>query len=61
MQIRFGATDTPPCPECRSLMRLTRRTPHPKLGYELELQTFTCRACHHEIDRTADLTGEVLA
>jgi hypothetical protein len=59
MPIRFGATDTPVCPQCSALMRLTRRTPHPELGYQLELQTFTCRACHHEMMRNADRMGEV--
>jgi transposase-like protein len=61
MTIRFGVTDTPTCPQCKSLMTLTRRTPHPDFGYQLELQTFTCRACQHEITRNADLAGEVLA
>jgi hypothetical protein len=60
MPTRFGATDTPVCPECKNLMRITRRTPHPEYGYDFELQTFTCRVCHHEIERTADLLGEVL-
>jgi len=45
MPTRFGASDTPRCPECKNLMRLTRRTPHPKRGYDFELQTFTCRVC----------------
>ena len=61
MLIRFGATDTPRCPECKSLMRITRRTPHPVRGYDYELQTFTCMACKHEIERTADRSGEVAA
>jgi hypothetical protein len=61
MPTRFGAKDTPTCPQCKSLMRLTRRTPHPELGYALELQTFTCRVCQHEIRRNADVTGEVAA
>jgi hypothetical protein len=55
----FGATDTPICPECKNLMRLTRRTPHPKLGYDFELQTFACRVCQHEVVRNADRQGEV--
>jgi hypothetical protein len=61
MPARFGAADTPACPQCNNLMRLTRRTPHPDFGYDLELQTFTCRACQHEPQRNADLSGEVLA
>ena len=59
MLIRFGAADTPTCPECKYLMRLTRRTPHPVRGYNFELQTLTCRVCQHEVERTADRRGEV--
>ena len=61
MPTRFGATDTPTCPECKNIMRLTRRTPHPMRGYAFELQTFTCRVCKHEIERVADIGGEVAA
>ena len=59
MSISFGAADTPTCPECKNLMRLTRRMPHPKYGYDFELQTFTCRVCRHEVERNADRRGEV--
>jgi hypothetical protein len=61
MPNRFGAADTPTCPECKNLMRLTRRSPHPTRGYDFELQTFTCRVCQHEMERTADRAGEVAA
>ena len=61
MLARFGATDTPTCPHCKNPMRLTKRTPHPKHGYEFELQTFTCGVCQHEIERDADILGEVVA
>jgi hypothetical protein len=61
MPNRFGAADTPTCPECQNLMRLTRRGPHPTRGYEFELQTFTCRICQHEFERTANCAGEVAA
>jgi hypothetical protein len=61
MPIRFGATDTPECPKCKNIMRLSRRTPHPTRGYDFELQTFTCRICQHEIQRQADIGGEVAA
>jgi transposase-like protein len=61
MLARFGATDTPTCPYCKNPMRLTKRKPHPKHGYEFELQTFTCGVCQHEIERDADILGEVLA
>jgi hypothetical protein len=56
---RFGAPDTPACPKCKNRMRLTRRMPHPKYGHEFELQTFTCRVCQHEIERSADRPGDV--
>jgi len=59
MPTRFGACDTPACPQCKNPMSLTRRTPHPKRGYDFELQTFTCRVCNHEIERSADGLGEV--
>jgi hypothetical protein len=61
MPNRFGTADTPACPQCKNLMRLTRRTPHPKYGYDFELQTFTCRVCRHEVQRNADRRGEVTA
>jgi hypothetical protein len=61
MRTRFGTTDTPICPECNNNMRLTRRTPHPVRGNDFELQIFTCRICRHEIERDADLLGEVMA
>ena len=61
MPARFGASDAPVCPECKNPMRLTRRTPHPELGYDFERQVFTCRVCQHEIQRNADVLGEVLA
>jgi hypothetical protein len=61
MASRFGVTDTPACPKCKNLMSLTRRARHPTRGYDFELQTFTCRICHHEIERTANGAGEVAA
>jgi hypothetical protein len=61
MPIRFGATDTLTCLQCKGRMRLTRRTPHPTRGHAFELQTFSCMACTHEIERTADRSGEVAA
>jgi hypothetical protein len=59
MPTRFGAADTPICPECKNLMRVTRRAPHPTRGYDFELQNFTCRICQHEITRCTDRLGEV--
>ena len=59
MPISFGKNDTRICPECKSGMCLSRRTPHPKFGYDFELQAFTCRVCQHEVERSADCLGEV--
>jgi hypothetical protein len=59
MPTRFGSADTPACPGCKNPKRLTRRMPHPKHGYDFELQTFTSRVCQHEIERNADRLGEV--
>jgi hypothetical protein len=53
----FGSRDTPVCPRCKNAMRLTRRGPHPTLGYVFEIQTFTCGTCHYEILRSADCRG----
>ena len=47
-----------PKPSC-NIMRLSRRAPHPIRGYDYELQTFTCRICQHQIERAADIGGEV--
>jgi hypothetical protein len=60
MRVRFGATDNPPCPQCKSRMCITRRTPHPVYGMEFERQTFECRSCRYEIERNADRVGEIL-
>jgi hypothetical protein len=60
MAAGFGATDTPICPQChKATMNLTRRAPHPTLGYAFEVQTFSCSTCRYEITRTADRLGEV--
>jgi hypothetical protein len=39
-------------------MSLSRRTPHPEHGDAYERQTFTCRECRHEIERSADSRGK---
>jgi hypothetical protein len=61
MLTHFGVSDTPLCPQCKNLMRLTKRSPHPKYGNDFELQTFTCKVCQHEIKRDADCLSEVIA
>jgi hypothetical protein len=57
--VRFGANDHPICAECKNLMRLTRRVPHPIHGIDFEQQTFECRSCRYEIERSADRLGEI--
>jgi hypothetical protein len=57
MQIRFGARNGPTCPDCTRPMYVTRRTPHPLYGITYELQTFECRTCGGEIERSADRSG----
>ena len=59
MPTRFGATDNPVCSECKNRMHLTRRTPHPTRGDDFEQQIFLCRVCKHEIERDANVLGEV--
>jgi hypothetical protein len=59
MPASFGKGDTLICPECNSRMGLSRRMPHPKFGYDFELQTFTCGVCRHNVERSADCLGEV--
>jgi hypothetical protein len=51
----FGVNFPPVC--CRKDMRLTRRAPHPLYGLEYELQSFECRICGRDIDRSADGAG----
>ena len=38
-------------------MYVIRRTPHPLYGNTYELQTFKCRTCGDEIERSADQSG----
>ena len=51
----FGVNYLPVC--CRQGMRLTRREPHPQYGFDYELQSFECRKCGRDIDRSADGAG----
>lgn len=53
----FGAGDQPVCPRCGKTMSLSRRTPHSEHGQSYERQTFTCRACGYDIERSADKRG----
>jgi hypothetical protein len=54
---RFGAHEGPKCSLCNRTMCVTRRTPHPIYGDTYELQTFECRTCGYEIERSADRSG----
>jgi hypothetical protein len=54
---QVGADNGLICPSCRQMMRVARRTPHPLYGNEYELQTFICRTCGDEIQRSADRDG----
>jgi hypothetical protein len=42
-------------------LSISRRVPHPSRGYDFELQNFTCSICQHEIQRAADIGGEIAA
>jgi hypothetical protein len=42
------------CPECKSLMQLTKRAPHLALGAADERQVFMCHICCHRIELNAD-------
>jgi hypothetical protein len=57
MQIRFGSHQGPTCPACERIMNVIRRTPHPIYGDTYELQTFECRTCKFETERSADRSG----
>ncbi len=57
IQIKFGVHEGPICPACAKTMQVTRRTPHPLHGHTYELQTFECRTCGNEIERSADRSG----
>jgi transposase-like protein len=54
----FGSADELRCPQCGGTMSLTRRTPHSEHGDSYERQTFTCRECRHEIERSTDTHGK---
>jgi len=53
----FGADDHPKCPKCKGVMALFRRTPHETLGSKYERQSFICRDCGFESDRSSDRAG----
>jgi len=41
-------------------MSLGRRMPHSEHGEAYERQTFTCRGCGHEMERSVDRSGNLL-
>jgi hypothetical protein len=53
----FGADEPPFCAKCIRPMNITRRSPHPVYGHDYELQTFECRVCNREVQRSADCRG----
>ncbi|MBS0246191.1 MAG: hypothetical protein JSR61_06185 [Proteobacteria bacterium] len=54
----YGAHDVFACKLCHGQMLLTRRTPHPTIGAQYELQKFTCSKCGHEAIRSVDENGK---
>ena len=54
---QYGAADLPACGDCGGQMSLTRRSPHSEHGALYERQTFVCRDCRHEVERSADVSG----
>jgi hypothetical protein len=54
IQRRYGADEHPQCLVCGDLMSLTTRTPHSDYGAGYERQTFACRKCRREMERSAD-------
>jgi hypothetical protein len=53
----FGALDQIACPACGKAMGLARRSPDAAHGEAFELQTFCCRGCDREIQRSVDAQG----
>jgi hypothetical protein len=56
-QVSFGADCRPICSTCGFFVHVTRRMPHAVHGTLYELQTFQCRTCKREIERSADREG----
>jgi phage FluMu protein Com len=54
----FGARDEVACPECKGVMVVMRRMPHPAQGAGYELQTLECTKCGHSQTRTVDGDGK---
>ena len=55
---QFGVDDRLACPQCGHPMHIIRRTPHNELGGRYEHQTFICRNCRNQIERSADRDGK---
>jgi hypothetical protein len=61
MPTRFGATDTPTLPGMQNPYALNQGALRTRnLAMISNCRTFTCWVGHHEIERNADLLGEVL-
>jgi len=51
---KYGINDRLPCPNCKMTMLLGHRTLHSTLtGFEV--QSFTCKKCGNEVERTVDV------
>jgi hypothetical protein len=54
----FGADDELECPQCKGMMRVVRRKPHPARK-EYEQQALECASCEYTNKRTVDAGGRV--
>jgi len=60
VSLSFLADDHPACPHCRSLMFVSRRTPHPSLGIDFELQDLNCSKCAYVTRRAINGDGTMI-
>jgi hypothetical protein len=58
-QQSFSLFDQPRCENCGTDTTLVRRTPHPSLGLNYELQTFACPKCEHSQTRDVEWSAGV--
>ena len=53
----YGATDRIQCQKCPGKMIVSRRSPHPTLGDDYEIQVLSCLLCDYEVTRAVDEHG----